>query len=699
MPSPPSSSQLPASSSSQEGNQLQYGFGSWRPSCLQIFNKAGWFLFITSLASLLRCIFTDGLIGTSISSIERRYGLSSLESSWIINVHDVATIPSLLLISYLGATRHRPRLISVGVILMGIGSVIFALPHFLGEKYTYQQTTHINVCTSNATGNNDACLEHLTGMDHHQSLMVAFFILSRTCTGIGAMPLAILGITYIDDITSKHVASYYLGIFSAMSILGPAIGFIGGGFLLDLYVDIDRMDSNEVGISKKDPRWVGAWWIGFFISGTLAMIVGVPIFGYPKDLPGAQEIRDAKVSEAHDHMNGSKDDLDDAESEDAQVVKAPVGESLKDWLESLKILIYNPTYISVTLFLAFEMCIITGYGAYAPKYMENQFNLPASLAGALFGALTVPGAAGGTFLGGYLVKRFKMKVPRILVCSIFISTSCLVFGVLAQVIRCQPVDFAGVTVPYNGTAELGSLDSPCNAGCGCSKSEYEPICGADGSFYFSPCYAGCPLQPSNNSDKYYNCSCIAVSEADGAMASKKHCSEPCFKAPYFLFLLFLIMLTMFMCSSMNISTTIRCIPSPQRSIGLSFQWCIMRLIGAIPGPVLFGVLLDFSCMLQMDSCDEKGACLLYDNEKMANYMLIKFTFLKVCSTLSVFMAWKLYRPPKVKEIKSTTSTNGELLPEVEDLISDKTETNLTVKNECAVHDDLLQSEQLCTNEI
>ena len=40
---------------------------------------------------------------------------------------------------------------------------------------------------------------------------------------------------------------------------------------------------------------------------------------------------------------------------------------------------------------------------------------------------------------------------------------------------------------------LGSveLDAACNAGCGCSQVDYNPVCGRDNVMYYSPCYAGC----------------------------------------------------------------------------------------------------------------------------------------------------------------------------------------------------------------
>lgn len=33
--------------------------------------------------------------------------------------------------------------------------------------------------------------------------------------------------------------------------------------------------------------------------------------------------------------------------------------------------------------------------------------------------------------------------------------------------------------------------SSCNANCGCTLENYNPVCGIDGIMYYSPCYAGC----------------------------------------------------------------------------------------------------------------------------------------------------------------------------------------------------------------
>uniref|UniRef100_A0A914V7A4 Uncharacterized protein n=1 Tax=Plectus sambesii TaxID=2011161 RepID=A0A914V7A4_9BILA len=42
-----------------------------------------------------------------------------------------------------------------------------------------------------------------------------------------------------------------------------------------------------INIDESDPKWVGAWWIGFLIASILAMIAVFPILSFPKVLPDA----------------------------------------------------------------------------------------------------------------------------------------------------------------------------------------------------------------------------------------------------------------------------------------------------------------------------------------------------------------------------------------------------------------------------
>ena len=50
---------------------------------------------------------------------------------------------------------------------------------------------------------------------------------------------------YLAENLKPTATSFYLGIFYAFSVLGPAVGFILGGVLLTFFTDFDQIDTSE----------------------------------------------------------------------------------------------------------------------------------------------------------------------------------------------------------------------------------------------------------------------------------------------------------------------------------------------------------------------------------------------------------------------------------------------------------------------
>lgn len=44
----------------------------------------------------------------------------------------------------------------------------------------------------------------------------------------------------------------------------------------------------SLGFGPRDPRWIGAWWVGFIATAVGFFAVSIPLFGYPKSLRGKQ---------------------------------------------------------------------------------------------------------------------------------------------------------------------------------------------------------------------------------------------------------------------------------------------------------------------------------------------------------------------------------------------------------------------------
>ena len=60
----------------------------------------------------------------------------------------------------------------------------------------------------------------------------------------------------------------------------------------------------------------------------------------------------------------------------------------------------------------------------------------------------------------------------------------------------------------------------------------------------------------------------------------------------------------------------RVVADDQRALSLALQTTVLRVIGAIPGRLIFGTLFDVSCVLWQTECDRQGNCWLYDNKKL-----------------------------------------------------------------------------------
>uniref|UniRef100_A0A1B6D1G7 Uncharacterized protein n=1 Tax=Clastoptera arizonana TaxID=38151 RepID=A0A1B6D1G7_9HEMI len=68
----------------------------------------------------------------------------------------------------------------------------------------------------------------------------------------------------------------------------------------------------------------------------------------------------------------------------------------------------------------------------------------------------------------------------------------------------------------------------------------------------------------------------------------------------------------------------RCVKSDQTSLAMGTQWMIARLGGFVPGPILFGILIDDVCTHWLRSHDKnnEGSCYMYDNYWLGRYIVI-----------------------------------------------------------------------------
>lgn len=79
----------------------------------------------------------NGVINIIIVTLEKRYELTSQKSGMIASANDFGAAALLMLVGYLGTHANKPRLMGAGMFLMSLGCLVFTLPQFIGDKYTY----------------------------------------------------------------------------------------------------------------------------------------------------------------------------------------------------------------------------------------------------------------------------------------------------------------------------------------------------------------------------------------------------------------------------------------------------------------------------------------------------------------------------------------------------------------------------------
>ncbi|XP_068103577.1 solute carrier organic anion transporter family member 4C1-like isoform X2 [Hyperolius riggenbachi] len=585
----------------------------------------------------------NGLVNVVISTIEKRYDLNSSLTGLISASYDIAFCVLSMFVSFYGQRGHKPRWLAFSALMIGLGSIVFSIPHFVTGEYQYGNRYN-DFCEASA---NSSSVEQCTGKRGSTlSNYLYVFVLGQMLMGVGGTPLYTLGTAFFDDSLPPHKSSLYIGIAYGMSVVGPAIGYVIGGQLLNIYIDFEKLQTTP--LSPTDPRWLGAWWIAFVIVGLVTWLLIAPFSCFPKHLPGTAAVQASRISQAH--SNGSEDIVDSKN----------LGKSFKDFPLALWLMVKNPVLMALTFSSCADAMIATGFATFLPKFIENMFSLTSSFSAILGGGALIPAAALGQIIGGIIVSKFKFGCKSIIRFSLIVTFVSLALTTVFIFARCGNDPFAGVSENYNGTGENGVIVAPCNSNCSCARSFYDPVCGADGVQYFSSCFAGCSshgLSSSNGKKIFTNCSCVGSPVLEKARklylnaseAAPGKCATSCNNLILFMVFFFLAVLTTFMTATPITMAILRCVPDKQRSFALGVQWSFIRLLGSIPGPIVFGVLLDTSCTLwNINECDVKGACWTYNNNSTAFKLIGISAACKVVIIIFLFVAYFIYKPPPSK---------------------------------------------------
>ncbi|XP_066558092.1 solute carrier organic anion transporter family member 3A1 [Amia ocellicauda] len=622
-------------------------------------------IFLVSECALMLAQGTVGAYLVSVlTTLERRFNLQSADVGVIASSFEIGNLALILFVSYFGAKGHRPRLIGCGGIVMALGALLSALPEFLTHQYEYEAGEFWrgedgrDVCSNTsirASGSSESGF--ICGNRTNTNMMYLLLIGAQVLLGIGATPVQPLGVSYIDDHVKRKDSSLYIGILFSTLVFGPACGFILGSLCTKIYVDAVFIDTSKLDITPDDPRWIGAWWAGFLLCGALLFFSALFMFGFPQSLT-CQEVESGAESEQTMLPESLPRDYERAKPSNGVLRHPPEPDAGPSCCQQLRVipkvtkhLLSNPVFTCIILAACMEIAVVAGFAAFLGKYLEQQFNLTTSSANQLLGMTAIPCACLGIFLGGLLVKKLNLSALgaiRMAMLVNLVSTACYVSFLF---LGCDTGPVAGVTVAYGNESSQSGLRpvAACNAHCNCLTDSISPVCGSNGVTYLSACFAGC------SRSNLTGCACISADRAENATAVPGKCPSPGCQEAFLTFLCVICACSMIgaMAQTPSVIILIRTVSPELKSYALGVLFLLLRLLGFIPPPLIFGAGIDSTCLFWSTVCGEQGACLLYDNVAY-RYLYVSIAIaLKSVAFILYTTTWQCLRKNYKRYIKNT----------------------------------------------
>ncbi|XP_049762909.1 solute carrier organic anion transporter family member 74D [Schistocerca cancellata] len=603
------------------------GYGPLRSAFLQKFANKKAFVF---LYGILGCVYsaTYSYYNGTITTIEKRFKIPSKTIGFISIGNDISTMLVSAVITYYAGRGHRPRWMTFGLYTVVAFCLLNALPHLLyGAGQDSLMLTREYGATANPNETSELIEEERRKVlcrpeggvpcDSSAGSLAPQLILfgANFIAGIGGSLYYTLGTSYMDDNIKKSKTPALISLSYFLRMLGPAIGYSLASLCLKFFISPSLTPT----ITTKDPRWLGAWWIGWMVLAVMLFVMATVIGLFPKQLPRAAVRR--MIEQERLRAKGDKAALAAAEN-------PPERTSLSDMMKTFKRLLRNSTLMCNNLAGIFYFVGYSPYWIFMPKYIETQYRQSASVSSLVTGTVGLVFSAVGILTSGLVISKFRPRARYLAGWNVIVGI-VTVMGMVSYVfLGCDAGDATTRSLLHSG--ELSEV-TKCNADCNCDYVPYAPVCTADGrTTFISACHAGCGNYyiNDNGTKVYTECSCVPRANVNGSWASEGGgevlagaCPVDCMR-PFITFLA-IVCLLKFVGSTgraSNFLVSVRCVDEKDKPVAMGFGLTLMSLLAFVPAPIFFGYLLDSTCLVWGKTCAGTGNCWLYNGESL-RYML------------------------------------------------------------------------------
>ncbi|XP_012215069.1 solute carrier organic anion transporter family member 74D [Linepithema humile] len=605
-------------------------------------------------------------IAVTLTTLEKRFKIPSRTTGLILSGNEISQILSLIL-TYYGGSSHRPRWIAVGVSLSALSCLVLALPHFIygpGKDALALTKEYLDQTLLNMTNKHDLATCPRTDQpeqcDAETMLSVSLLprllvFISQFILGIGTTLYYGLGQTYLDDNTKKKNTPMLLGFTFALRTVGPAIGFLLGYACLSLYID----PKLHPVITQKDPRWLGAWWLGWIILGVTMGMFGVLIALFPRELPKSENTskKDGEIPLKLDLQQQPPLQMEPTKPIPQEAEYIP---TIREFPKAMKRLLTNRLLTCNNLSTVFYILGASAYFTFMAKYLEVQYGTSAAGGTVIAGPVSLVGMVLGFLLSGLVISKFKPGPRPLLAWNVLVGIFFVIGQVCFTFLGCTGSGIHGIN---SETMQMNLTDS-CNADCNCAGVKYSPVCHeASKTTFFSACHAGCRTMLDDK--QFSNCSCLPLGELGRAGSHFEYFSSsraflpeqqmylpdsqalppifdkvragPCTtncNGPYLLFTVLSTVIHTLGCSGKigNVLVNYRSVEKRDKSFAQGITLMIISLLALIPGPIIYGAIIDSTCLVWEESCGTRGNCWFYHRENfrfLVNISSAGFTMIGV----------------------------------------------------------------------
>lgn len=201
---------------------------------------------LLQLAQMTSTVYWVGVIRT----IEKRFGLSSTQSNFVMSVNDIVHICLVIFVGYFGRKGHKPIIIASTSLCLVIGALLMASPYFIYGEETPVHILRNNTggaevistqyCVNSRNETSDKCDSDNDDIDYINTKVWYIFLMANVFNGIGGVAMQVLGMAYVDENSDKTKSALYLGIVTSTFALGPITGIFLAAFTTLLPENLER---------------------------------------------------------------------------------------------------------------------------------------------------------------------------------------------------------------------------------------------------------------------------------------------------------------------------------------------------------------------------------------------------------------------------------------------------------------------------